>query len=378
MKERIWLSPPHMGDSELKYVQQAFETNWIAPAGPHIADFEQSLNEYFEVAASTAVTSGTAALHLALINLGVGPGDIVLCQSITFAASANPIRYLGATPVFIDSEKDTWNIDPDLVSEAIEVYREKGIKPKAIITVHLYGMPAKMAELESISAEHDIPLIEDAAEAAGSTYLGKKCGSFGRMAVLSFNGNKIITTSGGGALLSNDWHLIEHARFLSTQAKDPAPHYQHSYIGYNYRMSNVCAGIGIGQMETLPERVLQRRNNFDFYRESLEDLPGFEFPLEPYGHYSNRWLTTVLIDPKKTGGITREHIRLVLDAENIESRPLWKPLHLQPIFKDSTFFGTNVAEQLFQKGLCLPSGSSITTEQREKVVEIIRKTYHSK
>lgn len=370
--DRIWLSPPHMGDNEFKYMKEAYESNWIAPAGPHLNTFEKNIKDFFNVEAAAVVSSGTAALHLALINLGIKQGDYVICQSMTFSASANPIAYQGATPVFIDSEKDTWNIDPNLVREAIIDLDKKGNKPKAIIAVHLYGMPAKMAELESISIEFDIPLIEDAAEAAGSSYLGKKCGSFGRVAIISFNGNKIITTSGGGALLSNDWHMVSHSRFLSTQAKDPAPHYQHSHIGYNYRMSNICAAIGCGQLEVLPERVLQRRANFDFYFNELSNMPGIEFLPEPYGHYSNRWLSTILVHPNKTNGVSREHLRLSLEADFIESRPLWKPLHTQPIFKDYPKYVNGLSENLFQNGLCLPSGSSLTQDERTYIVDVIK------
>ncbi len=371
-KERIWLSPPHMGDNEFKYMKEAFESNWIAPAGPHISTFEKNIKDLFNVEAAAVVSSGTAALHLALINLGIKQGDYVICQSMTFSASANPIVYQGAIPVFIDSEKETWNLDPDLVRKAIIELDKKGNRPKAIIAVHLYGMPAKMAELESISIEFDIPLIEDAAEAAGSKYLGKRCGSFGRAAVLSFNGNKIITTSGGGALLSNDWHMVSHSRFLSTQAKDPAPHYQHSHIGYNYRISNISAAIGCGQLEVLEERVQQRRANYDFYFNELSDIPGISFLPEPYGHYSNRWLSSILVLPEKTNGISREHLRLRLEAEYIESRPLWKPLHTQPIFKDYPKYINGISESLFQNGLCLPSGSSLKQDERNQIIEVLK------
>lgn len=375
--EKIWLSPPHIGEKERSYVEEAFDQNWVAPAGPHLKRFETLIKEYFNVGAVAALSSGTAALHLALINLGVGQGDYVLTQSLTFSASANPIRYLGAEPVFIDSEYDTWNLDPLVLEEAIQDLKEKGIKPKAIIGVDLYGMPAKWVEIQNIAMKYDIPLIEDSAEAAGSTYMGKYCGTFGRMAVLSFNGNKIITTSGGGALISNDWHIVEYARFLSTQAKDNAVHYQHSHIGYNYRMSNICAGIGCGQMEVLDSRVRRRREIFDFYFDALKDAEGISFLVEPYGHYSNRWLTVILVDPEKTFGITREHLRLALESRNIESRPLWKPLHLQPVFQKYSFYGSNVSQSLFENGLCLPSGSAMTEEQLSKVVSIIRKVLNS-
>lgn len=361
-----------MSGKELEYVQNAFALNWVAPAGPDLPRLEESLRSYFNVESAAALGSGTSALHLALIGLGVTQGDEVLVQSMTFTASANPIVYLGATPVFIDSEYETWNLDPKVVREAIEDRIAKGKKPKAIVIVHLYGMPAQMNELELLSKEFDIPIIEDAAEAAGSTYMGRKCGSFGRASILSFNGNKIITTSGGGALLSNDSELVNQARFLSTQAKDEAPHYQHSHIGYNYRMSNICAAIGVGQMEILPTRVKERRANYDFYKNHLSDITGLEFVAEPYGFYSNRWLSTVLVHPEKTGGITREDIRLALEAENIESRPLWKPLHKQPVYANAPFYGTNVAEQLFEIGLCLPSGSNMTSDDRNRVVTAIR------
>lgn len=376
--KKIWLSPPHMSGEELEQVQEAFRNNWVAPAGPHLKKMESKLKEYFNVESAAVLTSGTAALHLALINLNVQPGDTVLVQSLTFSASANPIKYLGAEPVFIDSEEETWNLCPKLVIEAIDDLTSKGKKPKAIIAVDLYGMPAKWAELQSIATEFDIPIIEDSAEAAGSTFMGKKCGSFGRMAVVSFNGNKIITTGGGGALLSNDWNLVNHARFLSTQAKDNAPHYQHSYIGYNYRMSNITAGIGIGQLNCLPERVLQRRHNFDLYFKELSDIEGISFLQEPYGYYSNRWLTTIMIDPEKTGGINREHIRLALESENIESRPIWKPLHLQPVFKDCLFYGNGTSEDIFRYGLCLPSGSSLTEDEVGRVSFIVKKIIKQK
>ena len=373
---KIWLSSPHMGGEELENVKEAFAENWVAPAGPAIHEFEAAMAGYFNVHDAAALSSGTGALHLALINLGVKRGDEVICQSLTFAASANPITYLGAKPVFIDSEPSTWNIDPVEVRRAIESKIAKGKKkPKAIIVVHLYGMPAKMTELENISMEFDIPIIEDAAEAAGSTYLGKKCGSFGFMGVMSFNGNKIITTSGGGALLSNDWHSIAQARFLSTQAKDNAPHYQHSHIGYNYRMSNICAAIGVGQMKVLDLRVEQRRANHDFYLKELGDLPGVSFLMEPEGHFSNRWLTAIIIEPKEANGVTRERVRLTLDADNIESRPLWKPLHMQPVFKNAEYFGTGVSEELFQKGLCLPSGSNLSTDDLNRIVNVFKSVF---
>ncbi len=370
---KIWLSSPHMGPNELQYVQEAFATNWIAPLGPHVDGFEKDLQDFNAVQHAALLTSGTAAIHLALVILGVKPGDLVLCQSMTFSASANSIAYLGAKPVFIDSETDTWNMCPQALEEAI-IACEKGAvsgkpqKPAAIIPVHLYGMPAKMDQIMALSKKHDIPVIEDAAEALGATYKSKACGSFGTMGVLSFNGNKIITTSGGGALLSDTEWMIKKARFLATQARDEAPHYQHSHIGYNYRMSNVLAGIGRGQMEVLPERVALRRRNFDHYKKALADLPGIHFLEEPEGYCSNRWLSCILMDPEKTGGITREDLRKYLWGDNIESRPLWKPMHMQPVFQDAPYFGGKVAEDLFENGLCLPSGSNLSEDDLKRVV----------
>lgn len=363
---RIYLSAPHIGEQEFQYVTQAFEQNWIAPVGPQINAFEEALANYFDVNHAVALTSGTAAMHLALINLGVEAGDYVLCQSITFVATANPITYLGAHPVFIDSEADTWNLDPDQVEEAIQYCREQGGKtPKALITVDLYGMPAKHDQLQQVADRYGIPIIEDAAEAAGSTYQGKPCGQLGEMAVLSFNGNKIITTSGGGALITNNKTYADHARFLATQAKDPAPHYQHSHIGYNYRMSNVSAAIGIGQMEVLDDRVQKRRAIFQWYRQELESTGKMTFLNEPEGHFANRWLTTVLLNDQTE--LTPEAIRQHLESYNIEARPLWKPLHMQPVFQDNWFFGEGYSEYLFNKGLCLPSGTNMTEEQHTRI-----------
>lgn len=375
MNEKIWLSSPHMGGKEQGYVNEAFATNWVAPLGPLVNGFEDDLANFTGAKAVAALSSGTAALHLALIMLGVKPGDEVICQSMTFSASANPIAYLGATPVFIDSEADTWNMCPKALNEAIEDRLKNGKKPKAIIPVHLYGMPAKMDEINAIAANYNIPVIEDAAEALGSTLKGKPMGSFGLMGILSFNGNKIITTSGGGALISNEEKYITKARFLATQARDQAPHYQHSEIGYNYRMSNVCAGIGRGQMEVLKQRVQQRRANFEFYKEHLKDIPGISLLDEPEGYRSNRWLTTVLIDPQVTGGITREKIAGRLAEENIESRPLWKPMHLQPVFANAPYYGNGLAESLFIKGLCLPSGSNLKKEDLERIGGHITKLF---
>jgi len=359
-----------MGGNERKFVTEAFDTNWVAPLGPNVNALEKDIVSFLGTDIHVAaLSSGTAALHLALILIGVEEGDEVICQSMTFSASANPIRYQRAIPVFIDSEKDTWNMNPDVLKEAIKDSVAKGKKPKAIIPVHLYGMPAKMEEILAIAGDYDIPVIEDAAEALGSSIEGRKCGTFGKMAILSFNGNKIITTSGGGAFVAKDKVFVEKASFLATQARDPAPHYQHSHIGYNYRMSNICAGIGRGQMEVLSERVTQRRSNFSFYRNAFKDIEGISFVEEPEGFYSNRWLTSVLVDPAKTGGVTREDIRLALEQDNIESRPLWKPMHLQPVFKEFPYYGGRVAEELFENGLCLPSGSNLSEKDLERVVQ---------
>lgn len=372
---KIWLSSPHMGPNEFEFVREAFETNWIAPLGPHVNGFEADLCAFTGAGHAAALSSGTAALHLGLIELGVGWGDDVICQSFTFSASANPIVYQGATPVFVDSESDTWNMSPHFLRLAIKDRLSKGKKVKAIIPVHLYGVPAKMDEIMAIAAEYDIPVLEDAAEALGSTYKGKACGTFGKIGVLSFNGNKIITTSGGGAMISNDQAIVEKARFLATQARDNAPHYQHSHIGYNYRMSNVCAGIGRGQMQVLNDRVMQRRANYAYYVKSLQGLPGVRFLADPEGCFSNRWLTCILVDPAKSGGISREAIRLALDAENIESRPLWKPMHMQPIFANAPFYGDGTSERLFEQGLCLPSGSNLLLEDLERVSTHITKLF---
>ena len=372
MGNKVWLSSPHIGTEEKVFVNDAFETNWIAPLGANVDGFEADICQFTGVPYAAVLSSGTAAIHLALVILNVGKDDIVLCQSFTFSASANPIVYQGAIPVFIDSEQETWNMDPEVMEEAIKHYISKGKKPKAIIPVHLYGMPANLQAIMSIAAQYEIPVIEDAAEALGSTYKKQACGSFGDMGILSFNGNKIITTSSGGALLSDKEEWINKARFLATQARDPAPHYQHSHIGYNYRMSNVLAGIGRGQMLVLNDRVKQRRANYSFYKESLKDQRGISFQPEPQNCHSNRWLTCILIDPAKTNGITREDIRLHLEKDNIESRPLWKPMHLQPIFADAPYFGTNVSAKLFEQGLCLPSGSNLSMDELMRVVTRVK------
>ena len=368
---KIWLSSPHMGTQEQVFVQSAFDTNWIAPLGPHVDGFEADLCTFTGAKHAAALSSGTSALHLGLILLDVKAGDLVLCQSMTFSASANPIVYQGATPVFIDSEPDTWNMDPVALEAAIKDSIAKGKKPKAIIPVHLYGMPAKMNEILHIARTYQIPVLEDAAEALGSTYQGIPCGTLGDLGVLSFNGNKIITTSSGGALIGNDAEKIQQARFLSTQARDQAPHYQHSHIGYNYRMSNVLAGIGRGQMVVLPERVAQRRSNYERYLAVLGKVTGIQFVPEPDGFFSNRWLTTILVDPALTGGLTRETIRLKLEEHNIESRPLWKPMHLQPVFADCPFYGDGTAARLFEQGLCLPSGSNLVDADFSRIFEVL-------
>lgn len=371
MKPKIWLSSPHMGGKEQVFVNEAFATNWIAPLGPHVDGFEKDLEKFLgQDVHVAALSSGTAALHLALIMLGVDRGDEVICQTMTFSASANPIVYQGATPVFVDSEPDTWNMSPEFLEEAIRQRQALGKKVKAVICVHLYGMPAKMKEIREICRRYEIPLIEDAAEALGSSYEGQALGTFGELSILSFNGNKIITTSGGGALVSNKADYISQAKFLATQARDAAPHYQHSHIGYNYRLSNVCAGIGRGQMEVLPLRVNKRRTIFEFYRKNLAEVTGIKFAEEPDERFfSNRWLTAVLLE----GEVGREEIRLALEKENIEARPLWKPMHLQPVFAQAPYFGDGTSEHLFDTGLCLPSGSNLSDDDLYRVVEQIKK-----
>ena len=365
---KIWLSSPHIGENEQKYIAEAFASNWIAPLGPNVKGFELALEEYIENDVHVAaLSSGTGALHLALELLEVSAGDEVICQSFTFAASANPILYLGATPIFVDSEKDTWNISPELLERTILERISKGKRPKCIIAVHLYGMPYKVAEILEISQKYCIPIIEDSAEALGSTYHGVNCGSLGDIGILSFNGNKIITTSGGGALVTKNPKIKEKAIFLASQARDNAPHYQHSHVGYNYRMSNVLAGIGRGQMEILDQRVKARRANFDFYVNKLSHLAGFEFLAEPKGYYSNRWLTCVLTPSYDF----RERIRLGLQKEEIETRPLWKPLHLQPIFEKYPNSIDGTSQSLFEKGLCLPSGSNLSYDDLERITSLI-------
>lgn len=429
---RIYLSPPHMGGTEQAFVNDAFATNWIAPLGPNVDGFEQDIASYTGARHVAALSSGTAAIHLALILLGVKPGDYVICQSLTFSATANAIRYVGAIPVFVDSETETWNMCPATLELAIKKCLSGDIKvpydqvndqtgksnvnklqankseagksknseigtphesanshqgsfqrsgqrtapgkmPAAIIPVHLYGMPAQMDKIMAIANKYSIPVIEDAAEAFGSQVNGKRCGSIGHFGILSFNGNKIITTSGGGALLSDDGIMIGKARHLATQARDPAPHYQHSELGYNYRMSNVLAGIGRGQMQVLDERISQRRANHSFYMELLQGKPGISFLHEPHGYFSNRWLTTIQVDPQQSAGITRENIRLALETENIESRPIWKPMHQQPVFEQFPYYGNGVSDKLFEQGLCLPSGSGLDHHDKTRIAKALGK-----
>lgn len=373
MKKRIYLSLAKMSGHEQKYIQEAFDTNWVVPLGPNVNAFEQSLADYLGGEKKVvALSSGTAALHLALIQLGVGPGDEVICQSFTFAASANPIKYLGATPVFVDSEEDTWNMSPGFLREAVEDrIALTGRKPKAIIPVHLYGMPAKMDEIMAIAGEFEIPVLEDAAEALGSVYKGKRCGTFGRFACLSFNGNKMITTSGGGALVCTNEEDAGETMFYATQARDEAPHYQHSKIGYNYRMSNICAGIGRGQMHVLDSHVARRKEINQFYSEKLDGFPGVSLLKNPSADFvSNHWLTCVMVNEAEAG-FSREELRLAMEAANIETRPLWKPMHLQPVFADAPYYGDGTSEKLFETGLCLPSSPVLTEEDLMRVVNCI-------
>ena len=375
---KIWLSSPHMSGNEIRFVTEAFDTNWVAPLGPNVNGFENDISNYIDNKNqfyTAALTSGTAALHLALRMLNVGMGDIVMVQSFTFCGTTNPVSYQGAKLVFIDSETETWNMCPIALKEALEKYKNKSVK--AIMPVHLYGMPAKMDLLQQIADQYGVPIIEDAAEALGSKFKNQSCGTFGEMAALSFNGNKIITTSGGGALVSKHKYYIDQARFLATQARDEAPHYQHSQIGYNYRMSNIVAGIGRGQMEVLNDRVNQRRANNQRYRGFFKDIIGVTFQTEPNSSYfSNYWLTAILVDPNLTGGISREDVRLTLEANNIESRPLWKPMHLQPVYEGSKFYGSGVCEKLFEQGLCLPSGSNLTEEEFERIFKVLDKIFN--
>ncbi|GGG52917.1 DegT/DnrJ/EryC1/StrS family aminotransferase [Hymenobacter glacieicola] len=373
--DRLFLSPPHLGRHELNYLHKAIEDNWVAPAGPNLDGFERDICEFTGAQHCVALTSGTAAIHLGLRLLGVGTGDEVLCPSFTFVATANPILYLGATPVFIDSEAETWNICPQRLREALEALRRQNRRPKALILVHLYGMPAQLREVLAVAAEFEVPVLEDAAEALGSRYDGQPLGTFGEVGVFSFNGNKILTTSGGGALVTNNPEWAQKIRFWATQAKDTAPHYQHSELGYNYRLSNLLAGIGRGQMELLEDRVKKRREIFAWYQKHLVDIPGLSFgPTEPAGGRSNRWLTTLLLAPEETS-VTPEQLRLHLETHNIESRPLWKPLHRQPLFNATPTYGGEVCEKLFNRGLCLPSGSAMTDADLRRVAEVIKAVF---
>ena len=375
MKPKIWLSLAHMGGKEQQFIQEAFDTNWVVPLGPNVDGFEKDLEGYLGGNKNiVALSSGTAAIHLGLIQLGVGPGDEVICQSFTFAATANPIKYLGASPVFVDSEPDTWNMSPTLLQQAIEDRISKtGKKPKAVMPVHLYGMPAKMDKIIEICSKYDIPVLEDAAEALGSKYKGKYCGTFGQFACLSFNGNKMITTSGGGALVCANSDAASRTKFYATQARDNAPHYQHSHIGYNYRMSNICAGIGRGQMYVLDEHISRRREINLRYSQLLADVKGLSIFHNPTSDFeSNHWLTCIIIDPT-VAGFTREDLRLKMESENIETRPLWKPMHLQPVFADCPFYGDGTSEKLFDQGLCLPSSPILAEEDISRIVAIIKK-----
>jgi dTDP-4-amino-4,6-dideoxygalactose transaminase len=372
--KRIWLSLAHMGGHEQIFIQEAFDTNWVVPLGPNVNGFEEDLEQFLgERVHVVALSSGTAAIHLALIMLGVEPGDEVLCQSFTFAASSNPITYLGGKPVFIGSEPETWNMCPKALEEAIEDRVAKtGSKPKAIIPVHLYGMPARMNEIIAIAKQHEIPVLEDAAEALGSEYDGRKCGTFGDYACLSFNGNKMITTSGGGALVCPSEETAKRVMFYATQARDQAPHYQHSHIGYNYRLSNICAGIGRGQMMVLDEHIARRQQIHAIYKQELEKLSGITFLDNPSDKFnSNHWLTCIVVNPEQAG-FTREELRLAMERENIETRPLWKPMHLQPVYANAPYYGDNTCERLFDDGLCLPSGSSLTDDDITRVIGVVK------
>jgi dTDP-4-amino-4,6-dideoxygalactose transaminase len=371
--DRIYLSPPHLGRHELNYLHKAVEDNWVAPIGPNLDGFEADICAAVGVPHCVALNSGTAALHLGLLLLGVGPGDEVLCPSFTFVATANAILYCGATPVFVDSEAETWNMCPQRLREAIADRIRLGNKPKALLLVHLYGMPAQLTELLAVAAEFDLPILEDAAEALGASWQQRPLGSFGQVGVFSFNGNKILTTSGGGALVTADPELARRARFLASQAKDPAPYYQHSQVGYNYRLSNLLAGIGRGQMELLPDRVKRRREIFKWYQEQLASLPGLAVAptKEPAGGFSNRWLTTILLHPEATAA-TPETVRQHLETQAIESRSLWKPMHLQPLFADAPMYGGAVCADLFARGLCLPSGTAMGEEELRRVAKALR------
>ena len=377
MNNRIYLCLAHMSGTEMSYIQEAFDTNWVVPLGPNVNAFEADLERFVgRDKKVVALSAGTAAIHLGLIQLGVKPSDEVICQSFTFCASANPVTYLGATPVFVDSEEETWNMDPALLETAIQDrIKNTGKKPKAIIPVHLYGMPAKMDEILAIAAHYEIPVLEDAAEALGSEYKGRKCGTFGHFGALSFNGNKMITTSGGGALVVPDEEAKKKTMFYATQAREPFPYYQHEEIGYNYRMSNICAGIGRGQMTVLEEHIAHHRHVHDLYAKAFADMEGITLHHAPNADYNpNYWLSTILIDPKKTG-FDYEQLRVALDAANVETRPLWKPMHLQPVYKDNPCYVDGTSERLFRKGLCLPAGPYVTDRDVAYIVEEIRSLY---
>lgn len=376
---KIHLSSPHMGGSEQKYIQEAFDSNWVAPLGPNVNGLEKDLENYLGNQSHVGVlSSGTAAIHLGLILLGVQAGDEVICQSMTFSATANPILYLGAKPIFIDSEEKTWNICPFILEQAIQDRIKKGKKPKVIIAVHLYGVPCQIEAIRIVADKYSIPILEDSAEALGSSYKGQKCGTFGEIGILSFNGNKIITTSGGGAIVTKKIEQKEKAVFYATQSRDIAPHYQHSHIGYNYRMSNICAGIGRGQMEVLEQHIYLRRKMHDFYVNLFKNIDGvsvYEVPNEDY--FANYWLSAITIDASKTNGLNSENLRLLLEGKNIESRPLWKPMHLQPIFEKYPYYGRNISKELFENGLCLPSGSNLNDYDRERIKNAIDSIFKS-
>ena len=370
-ERRLYLSPPHLSGEEQGLVAEAFASNWIAPLGPQVDAFEKEMTDYVGVGHAAALSSGTAALHLAMRLLGVGAGDEVLCSTFTFSASVNPIVYEGGRPVLVDCDAATWTMDPNLLEDELRRLDAAGRRPKAVIAVDLYGQCADYDAIGTLCEQYGVPLVEDAAEALGSVYRGRRAGRFGRLGVLSFNGNKIITTSGGGMLVSDDGPLVARARFLATQAREPAPHYEHRELGFNYRMSNVLAAIGRGQLRVLPERVAARRRNFRLYVEALGGLPGVSFmPEAPYGT-ANRWLTCVLIDPKSFGA-TREEVRTALEAANIEARPLWKPMHMQPVFSGCRRVGGDVSASFFKNGLCLPSGSALRAEERGRIVDCVK------
>ena len=375
MEQRIILSLAHMGGTEKKYVDQAFASNWIVPLGPNVDEFEHRLENFLDAPHVVALSAGTAAIHLGLVMLGVGPGDEVICQDLTFSASANPITYCGATPVFVDSETDTWNMDPEILEQAIiDRHKVTGRYPKAIIPVYLYGMPAKIDRIMAIADKYGIPVLEDAAEGLGSTFQGKKCGTFGRFGALSFNGNKIITTSGGGALICPDKASADRVKFLATQARENRPYYYHETIGYNYRLSNVSAGIGCGQMEVLEDHLARRRTIHDLYVSLLADVPGVSVHSNPDSRFnSNYWLTTITLD-MKICPVTADSLRIAMNDANIETRLLWRPMHMQPVFAYAPYYGGSVGEDLFDRGLCLPSGSSLTDEDIKRVVDTIKQT----